>query len=55
MHDLITSADSRAIASSLDGADLESRLFQEEIFGSILSVTTFNSVSEATALANDTA
>jgi gamma-glutamyl-gamma-aminobutyraldehyde dehydrogenase len=32
----------------------DSRLFQEEIFGPILSVTTFNSLSEAISLANDT-
>ncbi|RRW40641.1 aldehyde dehydrogenase [Pseudomonas luteola] len=39
----------------VDGVDRNSRLFQEEIFGPVLSVTTFNSVSEAIALANDTA
>jgi gamma-glutamyl-gamma-aminobutyraldehyde dehydrogenase len=32
----------------------DSRLFQEEIFGPILSVTTFNNLSEAISLANDT-
>ncbi|WP_053154055.1 aldehyde dehydrogenase [Pseudomonas sp. Pf153] len=35
------------------GVDRESRLFQEEIFGPVLSVTTFSSISEAVALAND--
>jgi gamma-glutamyl-gamma-aminobutyraldehyde dehydrogenase len=39
----------------IDGVNRDSRLFQEEIFGPVLSVTTFNSLSEATALANDTA
>ncbi|HXR02516.1 MAG TPA: aldehyde dehydrogenase family protein, partial [Pseudomonas sp.] len=39
----------------IDGVDRDSRLFQEEIFGPVLSVTTFNSISEAIALANDTA
>lgn len=38
----------------IDGVRSESRLFQEEIFGPILSVTTFSSISEAIALANDT-
>ena len=38
----------------VDGVDRDSRLFQEEIFGPVLSVTTFNSISEAIALANDT-
>jgi len=31
------------------------RIFQEEIFGPVLSVTTFKTVEEAIALANDTA
>ncbi|WP_103310908.1 MULTISPECIES: aldehyde dehydrogenase [unclassified Pseudomonas] len=38
----------------IDGVDRDSRLFQEEIFGPVLSVTTFNSICEAIALANDT-
>jgi 4-(gamma-glutamylamino)butanal dehydrogenase len=38
----------------VDGVDRDSRLFQEEIFGPVLSVTTFRSLSEAIALANDT-
>ncbi|MFS8054930.1 aldehyde dehydrogenase [Rhizobium sp. BR 317] len=38
----------------VDGVTPASRLFKEEIFGPILSVTTFNSLSEAVALANDT-
>jgi len=38
----------------IDGVDRNNRLFQEEIFGPILSVTTFNTISEAIALANDT-
>ncbi|AIS17208.1 aldehyde dehydrogenase [Pseudomonas rhizosphaerae] len=33
----------------------DSRLFQEEIFGPVLTVTTFESVDEAIELANDTA
>jgi len=36
-----------------DGVDAKSRLFQEEIFGPVLSVTTFTTVDEAVALAND--
>lgn len=39
----------------VDGVDRDSRLFQEEIFGPVLSVTTFNTVDEAIELANDTA
>ncbi|MCJ8207932.1 aldehyde dehydrogenase [Pseudomonas sp. RGM2987] len=35
------------------GVDRDSRLFQEEIFGPVLSVTTFSSIAEAVALAND--
>jgi gamma-glutamyl-gamma-aminobutyraldehyde dehydrogenase len=38
----------------IDGVDRDSRLFQEEIFGPILSVSTFSSLSEAVAMANDT-
>lgn len=38
----------------IDGVGRDSRLFQEEIFGPVLSVTTFNSIAEAAALANDT-
>ncbi|RMV78243.1 Aldehyde dehydrogenase protein [Pseudomonas caricapapayae] len=38
----------------IDGVKRDSRLFQEEIFGPILSVTAFTSISEAIALANDT-
>ncbi|MFJ3486791.1 aldehyde dehydrogenase [Pseudomonas sp. NPDC090202] len=38
----------------IDGVDRDSRLFQEEIFGPVLSVTSFTSISEAIALANDT-
>jgi len=37
----------------VDGVGQESRLFREEIFGPILSVTTFSSIEEAIALAND--
>lgn len=39
----------------LDGVGRSSRLFQEEIFGPVLSVTTFNTLDEAIELANDTA
>jgi gamma-glutamyl-gamma-aminobutyraldehyde dehydrogenase len=38
----------------IDEVGRDSRLFQEEIFGPVLAVTTFNSISEAVALANDT-
>jgi gamma-glutamyl-gamma-aminobutyraldehyde dehydrogenase len=38
----------------VDGVTAASRLFKEEIFGPILSVTTFNTLAEAVALANDT-
>lgn len=38
----------------IDGVDRDSRLFQEEIFGPILSVRTFSTLTEAIALANDT-
>ena len=37
----------------VDGVPAESRLFREEIFGPILSVTTFTGTDEAIALAND--
>lgn len=37
----------------VDGVGRDSRLFQEEIFGPILAVTTFRTVEEAIALAND--
>ena len=38
----------------VDGVTPTSRLFKEEIFGPILSVTTFETLAEAVALANDT-
>jgi len=38
----------------VDAVTPASRLFREEIFGPILSVTTFNTLAEAVALANDT-
>lgn len=38
----------------IDGVSTQSRLFREEIFGPLLSVTSFNTVAEAVALANDT-
>ncbi|SUA57112.1 Aldehyde dehydrogenase PuuC [Oligella ureolytica] len=37
----------------VDGVGSDSRLFTEEIFGPILSVTTFTDIDEAIALAND--
>ncbi len=37
----------------VDGVGPGSRLFQEEIFGPVLSVTTFTTLEEAIALAND--
>lgn len=38
----------------IDGVTPESALFQEEIFGPILCITTFKTEAEAVALANDT-
>jgi gamma-glutamyl-gamma-aminobutyraldehyde dehydrogenase len=37
----------------VDGVGAKSRLFQEEIFGPVLSVTTFRDIDEAIELAND--
>jgi len=37
----------------VDGIDPQNRLFQEEIFGPVLAVTTFTEIGEAIALAND--
>ncbi|WP_321786296.1 aldehyde dehydrogenase [Paraburkholderia sp. J94] len=37
----------------VDGVSATSRLFQEEIFGPVLAVTTFTDIDEAIALAND--
>lgn len=49
-----TQGDTYVEPTVIDGVGQKSRLFREEIFGPILSVTTFDSVSEAVALANDT-
>ncbi|MBI6899588.1 aldehyde dehydrogenase [Pseudomonas putida] len=38
----------------VDGVPRDSRLFVEEIFGPVLSVTTFDTLDQAIALANDT-
>jgi 4-(gamma-glutamylamino)butanal dehydrogenase len=38
----------------LDDVPPESRLFQEEVFGPVLAITTFETIDEAIALANDT-
>ncbi|MBE7183259.1 MAG: aldehyde dehydrogenase [Methylobacterium mesophilicum] len=38
----------------VDGVSRDDTLFQEEVFGPLLAVTTFNSDAEAIALANDT-
>lgn len=38
----------------VDGVGADSRLFQEEIFGPLLAVTSFTDIEEAVALANDT-
>jgi gamma-glutamyl-gamma-aminobutyraldehyde dehydrogenase len=38
----------------VDGVTPDSRLFREEVFGPILAVTTFETLAEAVALANDT-
>jgi gamma-glutamyl-gamma-aminobutyraldehyde dehydrogenase len=37
----------------VDGISASDTLFKEEVFGPILSVTTFNTLDEAIALAND--
>ncbi|NBA98569.1 aldehyde dehydrogenase [Pseudomonas sp. R5(2019)] len=37
----------------VDGVGSDSRLFKEEIFGPVLTVTTFTDINEAIALAND--
>lgn len=39
----------------IDGVERDSRLFQEEIFGPVLSVSSFSTIGEAIQLANDTA
>ncbi|MBD8733421.1 aldehyde dehydrogenase [Pseudomonas sp. CFBP 13710] len=39
----------------IDGVGRDNRLFQEEIFGPVLTVTTFDTVEQAIELANDTA
>ena len=39
----------------VDGVGRDSRLFREEVFGPLLSVTTFTNLAEAITLANDTA
>jgi len=38
----------------VDGVTPKDRLFQEEVFGPVLAVTTFETVAQAVALANDT-
>jgi 4-(gamma-glutamylamino)butanal dehydrogenase len=38
----------------VDGVSADSVLFKEEIFGPVLTVTTFTTLDEAIALANDT-
>jgi gamma-glutamyl-gamma-aminobutyraldehyde dehydrogenase len=38
----------------IDGVDPANRLFKEEVFGPVLAVTTFETVAQAVALANDT-
>ncbi|MBU67035.1 MAG: aldehyde dehydrogenase [Cupriavidus sp.] len=48
-----TKGESFVAPTVVDGVTAESRLFREEIFGPILSVTTFSSTEEAIALAND--
>jgi aldehyde dehydrogenase (NAD+) len=42
-------------ATLLDGVTAQSRLFQEEIFGPVVAVTTFRDEHEAICLANSTA
>lgn len=41
-------------ATIVDDVSASDTLFQEEVFGPVLAVTTFNTVEEAIALANDT-
>ena len=41
-------------ATVVDGVASSDRVFQEEIFGPVLAVTTFETIDEAIALANDT-
>ncbi len=48
-----TTGDSFVEPTVVDGVPPGSRLFREEIFGPVLSVTTFSSTEEAIALAND--
>lgn len=38
----------------VDGVTSDARLFREEVFGPVLAVTTFETLAEAVALANDT-
>ncbi|KAF1018027.1 MAG: NADP/NAD-dependent aldehyde dehydrogenase PuuC [Acinetobacter bereziniae] len=38
----------------VDGVKATDTLFQEEVFGPVLAVTTFNTIEEAIALANNT-
>lgn len=49
-----TSGDIFVEPTLVDGVNPQSRLFREEIFGPVLSVTTFHTLEEAIALANDT-
>ncbi|WP_374488789.1 aldehyde dehydrogenase [Zoogloea sp.] len=48
-----TEGDAFVQPTVVDGVSPDSRLFREEIFGPILSVTTFRDTEEAIALAND--
>ncbi|WP_316154980.1 aldehyde dehydrogenase [Cupriavidus sp. BIC8F] len=48
-----TTGESFVEPTVVDGVPPGSRLFREEIFGPVLSVTTFSSTEEAIALAND--
>jgi gamma-glutamyl-gamma-aminobutyraldehyde dehydrogenase len=49
-----TEADIYVQPTVVDGVGADSLLFKEEIFGPVLTVTTFNTLDEAVALANDT-
>ena len=48
-----TEADIYVQPTVIDGVGADSVLFQEEIFGPVLAVTTFDTLEEAIALAND--
>lgn len=50
----VKASDNFVEPSVFDEVGTDSRLFRDEIFGPVLTVTTFNDIDEAIALANDT-